>query len=29
MSKLVYRTKYNYPDYKMKTEFYVGTFSEN
>ena len=29
MSKLVYRTKYTYPDYKLKPEFYVGTFGEN
>ena len=29
MSKLVYHTKYQYPDYKLKPEFYVGTFGEN
>ncbi len=27
--KCVYDTKYNYPDYKLKTEFRVGTYSEN
>ena len=29
MGRFVYRTKYTYPDYKLKSEFYVGTFGEN
>ena len=27
--KLVYKTKYTYPEYQLKTEFIKGTFSEN
>ena len=29
MGRFVYDTKYSYPDYKLKLEFYVGTFSED
>lgn len=29
MGRFVYRTKYTYPDYKLKSEFNVGTFGEN
>ena len=29
MGRFVYRTKYTYPDYKLKSEFTVGTFGEN
>ena len=29
MGKFVYDTKYQYPNYKLKSEFTVGTFSEN
>ena len=29
MGRFVYRTKYTYPDYKLKAEFSVGTFIEN
>lgn len=29
MGRFVYHTKYQYPDYKLKMEFGVGTFSEN
>ena len=28
MGRFVYHTKYQYPDYKLKSEFYVGTFGE-
>ena len=29
MGRFVYRTKYKYPDYKLKSEFTVGTYGEN
>lgn len=29
MGRFVYHTKYKYPEYKLKSEFQVGTYSEN
>lgn len=29
MGRFVYPTAYDYPNYKLKPEFYVGTFSED
>ena len=29
MGRFVYHLKYGYPDYALKREFYVGTYSEN